>query len=103
MRITRTKLRDRLYGEVALDSAIDHRIFTEDDTDRSSSTIAGCASEEEAEQIRFWEKQLHQYNKLNADIVLNTLTNATAIAASTKQTEEIKASLRQRYTVQPDT
>lgn len=62
-RITRTKPRDRLYAEAAIDFAIDHGIFSESDTDRSKEAISAPANEVQLGEIDRWEKQLAEFNK----------------------------------------
>lgn len=63
-RITRMKARERLYGEAAIDTAIEYKIFSEDTTDRRTSALAKPASEIEMRRIESWEKQLAEHNKL---------------------------------------
>lgn len=65
-RVTRTKPRDRLYAEAAIDFAIDHGIFSENVTDRSNEEISAPATEIELGNIDRWEKQLTEFNKASA-------------------------------------
>lgn len=62
-RITRTKARERLYGEMAIDTAIEHNIFSEDVTDRSGAASALPATDFDMRQIEAWEKQLVEHNR----------------------------------------